>query len=99
MKFSLGVETLWNTFFRLILTPAVFIVLSIAFGMAGDGDKLLLLVMAVGLPPAFSGIIISSRYNIYVQEGASSMAVSTVGFVATCMLIVWIMPIITRMFG
>lgn len=99
VKFSLGVETLWNTFFRLILTPAVFIGLGLIFGMAGDGDKLSLLVMAVALPPAFSGIIISSRYNIYVQEGASSVAVSTVGFAATCVLIVWLMPIITHMFG
>ncbi len=99
VKFSLGVETIWNTFFRLILTPAVFVVLGIIFGMAGDGDKLSLLVMAVALPPAFSGIIISSRYNIYVREGASSVAVSTVGFAATCVLIVWLMPIITHMFG
>ena len=99
VKFSLGVETIWNTFFRLILTPAVFVVLGIIFGMAGDGDKLSLLVMAVALPPAFSGIIISSRYNIYVRDGASSVAVSTVGFAATCVLIVWLMPIITHMFG
>ncbi len=99
VKFSLSVETLWNTFFRLILTPAVFVVAGILCGMAGDGDKLSMLVMAVALPPAFSGIIISSRYNIYVREGASSVAVSTVGFAATCILIVWLMPIITKMFG
>lgn len=99
VKFSLSKETLWNTFFRLILTPAVFIVAGILCGMAGDGDKLSMLVMAVALPPAFSGIIISSRYNIYVREGASSVAVSTVGFAVTCILIVWLMPIITKMFG
>ncbi len=99
VKFSIGKETIWNTFFRLILTPAVFIVAGILCGMAGEGDKLSMLVMAVALPPAFSGIIISSRYNIYVREGASTVAVSTVGFAATAILIVWIMPIILHMFG
>ncbi|MCI8468389.1 MAG: permease [Eggerthellaceae bacterium] len=99
VKFSIGKETLWNTFFRLILTPAVFIVAGVALGMAGEGDKLSMLVMAVALPPAFSGIIISSRYNIYVREGASSVAVSTVGFAATAILWVWLMPIISHMFG
>ena len=99
VKFSIGPETLWNTFFRLILTPAVFLVAGILLGMAGQGDKLSMLVMAVALPPAFSGIIISSRYNIYVREGASSVAVSTVGFAATAILIVWLMPIVLHMFG
>ena len=48
--------------------------------MGHDVNKLSMLVMAVALPPAFSGIIISSRYNIYVKEGASTTAVSTVVF-------------------
>lgn len=99
VKFSLGVETLWNTFFRLILTPAVFIGLGLIFGMAGDGDKLSLLVMAVALPPAFSGIIISSRYNIYVREGASTVAVSTLAFAATMPLWIVVTPMIEHMFG
>lgn len=99
VKFSIGPETLWNTFFRLILTPAVFLGAGLLLGMAGQGDKLSMLVMAVALPPAFSGIIISSRYNIYVREGASSVAVSTVGFAATAVLIVWLMPLVLHMFG
>lgn len=99
VKFSFNLEVWWNAFFRLILTPAVFIVAGVLLGMAGDGDKLSLLVMAVALPPAFSGIIVSSRYNIYVQEGASSVAVSTVGFAVTCVLLLWLMPIITKMFA
>lgn len=99
VKFSIGPETLWNTFFRLILTPAVFLGVGLLLGMAGQGDKLSMLVMAVALPPAFSGIIISSRYNIYVREGASTVAVSTVGFAATAILIVWLMPIVLHLFG
>lgn len=99
VKFSIGPETLWNTFFRLILTPAVFLGVGLLLGMAGQGDKLSMLVMAVALPPAFSGIIISSRYSIYVREGASTVAVSTVGFAATAILIVWLMPIVLHLFG
>lgn len=98
VKFSLDKEVLWNTFFRLILTPAVFLVGGILCGMASDPSKLGMLIMAVALPPAFSGIIISSRYNIYVREGASSVAVSTVGFAATVILWVWLVPVVAHMF-
>lgn len=98
VKFSFGKEVWWNTFFRLILTPAVFIAVGLLCGMGHDIDKLSMLVMAVALPPAFSGIIISSRYNIYVKEGASTVAVSTVCFAATAILWVWLMPIIGGMF-
>lgn len=92
VKFSLGWETIWNTFFRLILTPAVFLGVGLLCGMGGDIDKISMLVMAVALPPAFSGIIISSRYNIYVKEGTSTTAVSTVVFAATCLLWIWLVP-------
>ena len=98
VKFSFSAETWWNTFFRLILTPAVFLAVGLLFGMGGDVDKLSMLVMAVALPPAFSGIIVSSRYNIYVREGASSVAVSTVGFAVTCILWVWLVPLVAHMF-
>lgn len=93
VKFSLGWETAWNTFFRLILTPAVFLGVGLLCGMGVDLNKLALLVMAVALPPAFSGIIISSRYNIYVKEGASTTAVSTVVFAVTCLLWIWLIPL------
>lgn len=98
VKFSFGGEVWWNTFFRLILTPAVFLVVALLCGMGGDVDKISMLVMAVALPPAFSGIIISSRYNIYVREGASTVAVSTVGFAVTCILWVWLVPVVVGMF-
>lgn len=92
VKFSLGWETIWNTFFRLILTPAVFLGVALLCGMGGDMNKISMLVMAVALQPAFSGIIISSRYNIYVKEGASTTAVATVAFAATCLLWIWLVP-------
>lgn len=97
VKFSLGKETIWNTFFRLILTPAVIMAAALALGFAATPDKLGMLVMAVALPPAFSGIIIASRYNIYVKEGASTTAVATVVFAATCILWVWLVPLVASM--
>ena len=93
VKFSLGWETLWNTFYRLILTPAAFLGVGLLCGMGSDVNKLSMLVLAVALPPAFSGIIISSRYNIYVKEGASTTAVSTVAFAVTCLLWIWLVPL------
>ena len=97
---SLGInkEVIWNTFFRLILTPAVIVAAGFLLGMGSDLAKISMLCMAAALPPAFSGIIISSRYNIYVKEGANSVAVSTVGFAATCILWVWLMPVLCSMF-
>ncbi len=92
VRFSLGREIIWNTFFRLILTPAVFFGVALLCGMGGDLDKISMLVMSVALPPAFSGIIISSRYNIYVREGASTTAIATVAFAATCLLWIWLVP-------
>lgn len=97
---SLGVskEVIWNTFYRLILMPAVIVALAFILGMGSDPEKISMLALAVALPPAFSGIIISSRYNIYVKEGANSVAVSTVGFAVTCILWVWLMPILCNIF-
>lgn len=93
VKFSLGWETIWNTFYRLIVTPAAFLGVGLLLGMGSNVNKLSMLVMAVALPPAFSGIIISSRYNIYVKEGASTTAVSTVAFAVTCLLWIWLVPL------
>lgn len=96
VRFSFSVEVWFNTLFRLILTPAVFLGVALLCGMGGDVDKVSMLVLAVALPPAFSGIIIASRYNIYVREGASTTAVATVCFVATCILWVWLVPVVAH---
>lgn len=96
VKFSIDKEVIWNTFFRLFLTPGIIVLISYLCGM--DTQKISMLCMATGLPPAFSGIIISSRYNIYVKEGASSVAVSTVFFAVSCIFWIWILPIIAGVF-
>jgi len=98
VKFSIDKESLWNTFYRLILTPAIIVLAAYLCGMGSDPTKISMLCMATALPPAFSGIIISSRYNIYVKEGASSVAISTVAFAVTCIFWIWLLPILAAHF-
>ena len=103
VKFSVNLEVIWNVFYRNILTPLVFLIIALICVKVGagdqlSGDKIPMLIMSVALPPAFSGIIISSRYNIYVKEGASTVAVSTVVFAATCILWAWFTPLAMHMF-
>jgi len=98
VKFSIDKESLWNTFYRLILTPAIVVLAAYLCGMGSDPTKISMLCMATALPPAFSGIIISSRYNIYVKEGASSVAISTVAFAFTCIFWIWLLPILAAHF-
>lgn len=98
VKFSIDKEVIWNTFFRLFLTPAIIVAAAYLFGMGSDPQKISMLSLATGLPPAFSGIIISSRYNIYVKEGASSVAVSTVFFAVSCIFWIWVLPLIAGVF-
>ena len=98
VKFAITKESLWNTFFRLFLTPAIIVAAAYICGMGSDPSKISMLCLAVGLPPAFSGIIISSRYNIYVKEGASSVALSTVAFAVSCIFWIWLLPILAHTF-
>ena len=98
VKFSIDKEVIWNTFFRLFLTPAIIVLAAYLCGMGSEAQKISMLCLATGLPPAFSGIIIASRYNIYVKEGASSVAVSTVFFAVSCIFWIWLLPIIASVF-
>jgi predicted permease len=97
VKFSLGKEIIWNTFYRNLLTPAVGLAIGLLCGI--HGEILQMFVLAIALPPAFSGIIISSRYNIYVRDGASTVAVSTIAFAATMPFWIVVTPMIEHMFG
>lgn len=97
VRFNLGKEIIWNVFYRNLLTPAVGLLFGILIGI--HGEVLQMFVLAIALPPAFSGIIISSRYNIYVRDGASTVAVSTVAFAATMPLWIFVTPMIEHLFG
>lgn len=78
-KIELDWEVGYNTAYKLILMPGVFLLAGWAAGL--DGLILQMLVLSVALPPAFSGIIISSRFQVYTRTGTSSLAVSVLGFV------------------
>ncbi len=97
IKFGFSWEILWNTFFRMVLSPLVVCIIGILLGV--KGDVLTMLTLGCALPPAFSGIIISSRYNVYLKEGASSLAVSTLAFALTAPFWIWAVPQIEKLFA
>lgn len=92
-KVELDWEVAYNTAFKLILMPAVFLIAGWACGL--KGEILQMLVLAVALPPAFSGIIISSRYQVYARTGTSSLAVSVIGFVIAAPVWVYLARLIS----
>lgn len=80
-------EIWYNTFVKLLLMPGALLVVGLVAGIAGE--QLQMLVMAGALPPAFSGIIIGSRYQTYVRVGTSSLAVSTFLFMLSAPFWIW----------
>ncbi len=80
-KFQLDGEVIYNTICKLILMPASILIVGLAAGI--EADKLQMLVLLGALPPAFSGIIIASRFQTYVRTGTSSLAISTLLFAIT----------------
>lgn len=86
--FKINWEIVFNTIMKLLVMPAAMLIIGLMVGM--DGEKLQMLVLCGALPPVFSGIIIGSRYQTYVQTGTSSLAVSTFLFMATAPLWIWI---------
>lgn len=91
-KFEFNAEVLYNSFVKLIFMPAAMLTIGLLTGM--NGEKLQMLVLCGALPPVFSGIIIGSRFQTYVQTGTSSLAVSTFLFMATAPLWIWLSRLI-----
>lgn len=87
-KFVFDKEIWYNTFVKLLLMPGALLLVGLLVGI--EGEKLQMLVMAGALPPAFSGIIIGSRYQTYVRVGTSSLAVSTFLFMLSAPFWIWI---------
>lgn len=92
-KFVFDKEIWYNTFVKLLLMPGALLLVGLLVGI--EGEKLQMLVMAGALPPAFSGIIIGSRYQTYVRVGTSSLAISTFLFMLSAPFWIWI----TRLVG
>lgn len=93
MKFQMNKEVIYNTFLKLILMPGILLIVGLLIHM--DADKLQMLVLAGALPPAFSGIIIGSRFQIYVRTGTSSLAFSILLFMAFAPFWIWITRLVT----
>ena len=91
-KFEFNAEVLYNSFVKLIFMPAAMLAIGLLTGM--NGEKLQMRVLCGALPPVFSGIIIGSRFQTYVQTGTSSLAVSTFLFMATAPLWIWLSRLI-----
>lgn len=87
-KFVFDKEIWYNTFVKLLLMPGALLLVGLLVGI--EGEKLQMLVMAGALPPAFSGIIIGSRYQTYVCVGTSSLAISTFLFMLSAPFWIWI---------
>ncbi len=92
-KIELDWEIAYNTAFKLILMPAVFLIAGWACGL--DSQILQMLVLSVTLPPAFSGIIIASRFQVYTRTGTSSLAVCVLGFIVAAPFWVYLARVIT----
>lgn len=86
-----------GSFLKLIIMPLSILVVGLLAHM--DPMNLKMLVVCAALPPAFSGIIIASRYNVYVATGTSSLAVSTLLFMGACPLWIWITDMALKMFA
>lgn len=88
VKIKINGQAVMGAFLKLIVMPLAILIVGIIFKM--DPVNLKMLVVCAALPPAFSGIIIASRYNCYVATGTSSLALSTILFMGFCPLWVWL---------
>lgn len=88
IKFTLNWQAILGSILKMIMMPAVLLVLGLIFKM--DPENLKMLVVAGALPPAFSGIIIADENNTYVATGTSSLTLSVILFIGFCPLWIWL---------
>lgn len=88
IKFTMNWQVILGSIMKMILMPAVILILGLVFKMGPENLKML--VVAAALPPAFSGIIIADEYGRYVATGTSSLTLSVILFVGFCPLWIWI---------
>lgn len=92
-KFEFSWEIAYNTFLKLILMPLVLLIVGVLFHL--DAEQLQMTVLVGALPPAFSGIIIASRFQIYTRAGTASLAVSVIGFMITAPMWIYISRLVS----
>ncbi len=88
IKFTVNWQAVLGSIMKMVLMPAVVLILGLLFHM--DPLNLKMLVVAAALPPAFSGIIIADEYNTYVATGTSSLTLSVILFIGFCPLWIWL---------
>ncbi len=88
IKFQLNWQAILGSIMKMVLMPAVLLVLGLVFKM--DPFNLKMLVVAGALPPAFSGIIIADENDTYVATGTSSLTLSVILFIGFCPLWIWL---------
>lgn len=86
IKFTFNWQVVLGSIMKMILMPAVLLILGILIHM--DPLNIKMLVVAGALPPAFSGIIIADENNVYTATGTSSLTLSVILFIGFCPL--WI---------
>ncbi len=96
VKIKINGQAVMGSFLKLFIMPLSLLVVGLIFKM--DPTNLKMLVISGALPPAFSGIIIASRYNIYVATGTSSLALSTILFMGLCPVWLWITDLALKWF-
>ncbi len=88
IKFTVNWQVVLGSIMKMVVMPAVVLVLGLLAHM--DPTNLKMLIVACALPPAFSGIIIADEYNTYVATGTSSLTLSVILFIGFCPLWRWI---------
>lgn len=88
IKFTINWQAVLGSIMKMVVMPAVVLILGLLFKM--DPFNLKMLVVAAALPPAFSGIIIADEYDTYVATGTSSLTLSVILFIGFCPLWIWL---------
>lgn len=95
IKFTLNWQAILGSIMKMIMMPAVVLILGLLVHM--DPLNLKMLVVGAALPPAFSGIIIADEYDTYVATGTSSLTLSVILFIGFCPLWIWLTDIALKM--
>ncbi|MCM1518030.1 MAG: AEC family transporter [Pseudoflavonifractor sp.] len=97
IKISINWQAVLGSILKMIVMPAVVLILGLLCHM--DPLNLKMLVVACALPPAFSGIIIADEYDTYVATGTSSLTLSVILFIGFCPLWIWLTELALHMVG
>lgn len=93
IKIKVTRQVMLGTIFKMIIMPAVLLIISTITDIDRQSTKML--VIASALPPAFTGIIIAKEYNTYIKDSTSTLALSVLIFIPLCPIWLWILNHIT----